>query len=160
GLRGRAGIVLCRQGAAVRGYPQEHRCLFRPVEAAGILRARSQGSTALFRNVPRLATLRTELVMSKILLIIGGLIVVGIAGVLIVAATKSDTFRIQRSLAIAAPADKIFPYLNEFQRWTAWSPYEHKDPDMKRSFSGPATGPGAIYEWEGDKNVGAGRIEI
>jgi uncharacterized protein YndB with AHSA1/START domain len=98
--------------------------------------------------------------MSNILLIIGGVIILGIAGILIVAATKPDTFRIHRSLAIAAPADKIFPYLNEFQHWPAWSPYEHKDPNMKRSFSGPATGPGAIYEWDGDKNVGQGRIEI
>ena len=88
------------------------------------------------------------------------IIAVVIAGILIFAATKPDVFRVQRSATIAAPADKIFPHLLDFQRWPSWSPYEKKDPDMKRTFSGPATGPGAIYEWDGDKNVGMGRIEI
>ena len=83
-----------------------------------------------------------------------------IAAILIFAATKPDAFRIQRSLTIAAPPEKIFPYLNDYRRWQDWSPYEKKDPAMKRTFSGPATGPGAIYEWDGNKNVGKGRIEI
>ncbi len=87
-------------------------------------------------------------------------IAVAIAAVLIYAATKPDAFRIQRSLTIAGPADKIFPHLNDYRAWQAWSPYEKKDPAMKRTFSGPATGPGATYEWDGDKNVGKGRIEI
>ena len=88
------------------------------------------------------------------------IIAVVIAGILIFAATKPDVFRVQRSATIAAPADKIFPYLLDFQRWPSWSPYEKKDPNMKRAFSGPASGPGAIYAWDGDKNVGAGRIEV
>src|SRR5262245_43782853 len=88
------------------------------------------------------------------------IIAVVIAGILIFAATKPDVFRVQRSATIAAPADKIFPHLLDFKRWPSWSPYEKKDPDMKRSFSGPPTGPGATYAWEGDKNVGEGRIEI
>jgi len=88
------------------------------------------------------------------------IIAVVIAGILIFAATKPDIFRVQRSATIAAPADKIFPHLLDFQRWPAWSPYEKKDPAMKRTFSGPAIGPGATYAWEGDKNVGAGRIEV
>jgi len=88
------------------------------------------------------------------------IIAVVIAGILIFAATKPDVFRVQRSATIAAPADKIFPHLLDFKRWPSWSPYEKKDPDMKRTFSGPATGPGAAYAWEGDKNVGEGRIEV
>jgi uncharacterized protein YndB with AHSA1/START domain len=87
-------------------------------------------------------------------------IAVVIAAILILAATRPDVFRVQRSATIAAPAEKIFPHLNDYRRWQAWSPYEKKDPAMKRTFSGPATGPGALYEWEGDKNVGKGRIEI
>jgi hypothetical protein len=31
---------------------------------------------------------------------------------------------------------------------------------MKRSFSGAADGRGAVYGWEGNKNVGSGRMEI
>jgi uncharacterized protein YndB with AHSA1/START domain len=98
--------------------------------------------------------------MSSVLIIIGIVVVAAIAAVLIIAATKPDTFRVQRSATIAAPPETIFAHLNDFHRWPAWSPYERKDPAMKRTFSGPATGPGAIYEWDGDKNVGKGRIEI
>jgi len=98
--------------------------------------------------------------MSSVLIIIGIVVVAAIAAVLIIAATKPDTFRVQRSATIAAPPERIFPHLNDFHRWPAWSPYERRDPAMKRTLSGPATGPGAIYEWDGDKNVGKGRIEI
>jgi uncharacterized protein YndB with AHSA1/START domain len=98
--------------------------------------------------------------MSSVLLFIGILVVAAIVAVLIIASTKPDTFRVQRSAAIAAPPEAIFPYLDDFRRWTAWSPYEHRDPAMKRTFSGPATGKGSIYEWDGNKNVGKGRIEV
>jgi uncharacterized protein YndB with AHSA1/START domain len=89
------------------------------------------------------------------------IVVIGLlAGILIFAATRPDTLRVQRSTSIKAPPEKIFAFINELQRWSAWSPYEKKDPAMKRSFSGPASGKGAVYEWDGDKNVGKGRMEI
>ena len=87
-------------------------------------------------------------------------VIVLIAGVLVFAATRPDVFRVQRATSIKAPPEKIFPFINELQRWGAWSPYEKKDPAMKRTFSGPASGKGAVYEWDGDKNVGKGRMEI
>lgn len=87
-------------------------------------------------------------------------IVVFIAGVLVFAATKPDAFRVQRATSIKAPPEKIFPHINEFQRWGAWSPYEKKDPAMKRSLSGPPSGKGAVYAWEGNGDVGQGRMEI
>ena len=31
---------------------------------------------------------------------------------------------------------------------------------MKRSYGGAASGKGAVYGWEGNKNVGSGRMEI
>jgi uncharacterized protein YndB with AHSA1/START domain len=87
-------------------------------------------------------------------------IVVAIAALLLYAATQPDTFRIQRSTKIKAPPEKIFTYLNDFQKAAAWSPYEKKDPAMKRTFSGAASGKGSVYAFEGNKEVGAGRIEI
>lgn len=91
---------------------------------------------------------------------IATVIVVFIAGVLVFAATKPDAFRVQRATSIKAPPEKIFPHINEFQRWGAWSPYEKKDPAMKRSLSGPPSGKGAVYVWEGNGDVGQGRMEI
>ena len=88
------------------------------------------------------------------------LIVVLIAIVLCLAVIKPNTFTIQRSTTINAPPDKIFVILDDFHNWQAWSPWEKRDPAMKRTLSGPSSGPGAVYEWTGNDKVGAGRMEI
>jgi uncharacterized protein YndB with AHSA1/START domain len=98
--------------------------------------------------------------MFEIIAIIAVVLAIAIAIVLILAATKPDTFSVQRAIAVSAPAEKIFPLINDFHQWGSWSPYENKDPAMKRSFSGSASGKGAVYGWEGNKNVGSGRMEI
>lgn len=98
--------------------------------------------------------------MLKIALILLAVLAVGIAGLLAYASTKPDISRIARSAQIQAPADKVFPLINDLPTWQRWSPYEKKDPDMQRSFTGPAAGLGAKYAWAGDKNIGEGRMEI
>lgn len=92
--------------------------------------------------------------------IIGLFLIVGLLLVLGYAATRPDSFRIERSITVKAPPEKVFALINDFQKWTLWSPWEKKDPGMKRSLSGPAQGTGAIYAWEGNKDVGTGRMEI
>ena len=87
-------------------------------------------------------------------------VVVLIGAVLGYAATRPDTLHVQRAASIKAPPDKIFPLINDFHRWSAWSPYEKVDPAMKRTYSGAANGKGAVYEWEGNSQVGQGRMEI
>ena len=87
-------------------------------------------------------------------------LVVLIAGVLLFASTKPDTFSVQRSTTIKAPPEKIFAVLNDFHRWTDWSPWEKLDPSMKRTLGGSASGKGATYAWEGNSKAGAGRMEI
>jgi uncharacterized protein YndB with AHSA1/START domain len=87
-------------------------------------------------------------------------VVVLIAGVLIFAATRPDTFRVERNTAIKAPQEKVFAFINDFNRWSTWSPWEKLDPAMKRMHSGTASGKGAIYAWEGNSKVGQGRMEI
>ena len=82
-----------------------------------------------------------------------------VAVVLLSAATRPDTFQIKRSVKIAAPPDKIFPLINDFHNWQAWSPWEQKDPAMKKTHSGAAQGKGALLEWDGNKDVGTGRME-
>jgi Polyketide cyclase / dehydrase and lipid transport len=87
-------------------------------------------------------------------------IVVLIVGVLIFAATKPDTFRVQRVISIKAPPEKIFLLINDFKAWTAWSPWEKKDPAMKRTYGVVTSGKGAKYAWEGNNDVGQGSMEI
>ncbi len=92
--------------------------------------------------------------------VIGMIVVLAVVVVLVLAARKPDHFRVQRSASIAAPPERAFPLINDFHRWGAWSPWEHKDPDMKRTFRGAGSGRGSIYEWAGNSNVGSGRMEI
>lgn len=83
-----------------------------------------------------------------------------VAVVLIMAAMRPDQFRIERSATIQASPERIFPFIDDFHRWQSWSPYEKKDPAMQRSFEGPSSGLGAAYGWNGNKDIGSGRMEI
>jgi hypothetical protein len=96
----------------------------------------------------------------EIIAVIAVVLGLAIAIVSIIAATKPNTFSVQRAILVKAPAEKIFPFINDFHQWGSWSPYEHKDPAMKRTYGGAASGKGAVYAWDGDRNVGSGRMEI
>jgi hypothetical protein len=91
-------------------------------------------------------------------ILIGAAVVVAVF--LILAATRPDTFRVERSTTIEAPPEKVHALINDFGRWQSWSPYEKKDPAMKRIRSGPPSGQGAVYAWEGNNEIGKGRMEI
>lgn len=92
--------------------------------------------------------------------VIAILVVVLVAGVLTYAATRPDTFRVQRSTTINLPPERVFPLVDDFHEWASWSPWEKLDPAMNRTFGGAASGVGATYAWEGNKKVGTGRMEI
>lgn len=76
------------------------------------------------------------------------------------AATKPDTFRIERTIHINAPPERIFQHINDLTKWSAWSPWDKMDPAMKKTAGGAPLGKGALYEWEGNHQVGKGRMEI
>jgi hypothetical protein len=94
------------------------------------------------------------------ILVVVAVLVLLIAGLLLFAATRPDAFRIQRSATIKAGPEKIYPHISDFHRWGAWSPWEKLDPALKRTYSGAPNGTGAVYEWDGNKQVGKGRMEI
>jgi hypothetical protein len=96
-----------------------------------------------------------EAMIATILIVIA----VAVAAVLAYAASKPDTFMVRRSASIAAPPEKIFPMIDDLRAQSAWSPFE-KDPNMKRTHSGAPRGKGAVYAWDGNRQVGAGRIAI
>lgn len=97
--------------------------------------------------------------MFEIITIVAIVILVAAAGLLAYAASRPDTFRIERAVSISAPPDRIFPLINDLHAHSQWSPFE-RDPAMKRKHSGAASGTGAVYEWDGNRKVGTGRIEI
>ena len=98
--------------------------------------------------------------MFEMIAIIAIVLAIAIAIVLILAAIKPGTFSVRRATTVKAPPEKIFSLINDFHQWGTWSPYENKDPAMKRSYSGAESGKGAVYAWDGNNNVGSGRMEI
>lgn len=88
-------------------------------------------------------------------------IAVGAAALVGYIATRPGEFTITRTQRIKATPDRIFPHINDFHKWEAWSPWEKLDPNLKRTYSGSPAGPGAVYEWSSsDNKVGQGRMEI
>ena len=86
-------------------------------------------------------------------------IAVVIAAILVYAATKPNEFAVSRATSIQAPPDKIFPLVNDLRSHSLWSPFD-KGREMKRDYRGPSAGKGAALEFEGDRNVGSGRLAI
>jgi len=91
---------------------------------------------------------------------IGLALVVVVVGILLYAALQPDTFRVVRSATIQAPPEKVFEQINDFRNWSGWSPWEKKDPAMKRSFGATTGGAGAHYAWDGNQEVGQGSMTI
>ncbi len=91
---------------------------------------------------------------------IGLVVITLIVALLLFAATRPNTFSVERRITVQAPPEKIQPLIADFHRWAAWSPWEKLDPAMKRTFGGPPAGVGATYAWEGNKDVGSGRMEV
>ena len=80
--------------------------------------------------------------------------------IVLMAAMKPNSFTMSRSIAIDAPPEKIAALITDFHQWRTWSPWEALDPAMQRTYSGAASGKGAVYAWQGNKDVGRGRKEI
>ena len=71
-----------------------------------------------------------------------------------------STYEVRRSAVIPASAEEIFPLVNSFHEWTAWSPWENVDPGMSRRYFGADAGVGAGYEWSSNRKAGSGTMEI
>jgi len=83
-----------------------------------------------------------------------------VAILLVVVATRPDTYHVERSTKIEAPADAIFAELNDFHAFPAWSPWQKLDPAMTTTVSTPSAGVGATYAWQGNKQVGKGKMTL
>jgi hypothetical protein len=91
-----------------------------------------------------------------ILVTVGAVIVL----FLLFVALLPSGFSVSRSATISAPAPTVFAQVNDFHNWDAWSPWAKIDPKMKQTYEGPAAGTGAIYSWDGNSEVGSGRMTL
>ncbi|WP_108681017.1 SRPBCC family protein [Methyloceanibacter sp. wino2] len=92
----------------------------------------------------------------KILLVL--LVLIGAFAIYV--ALQPDEYRVERSVTVAAPAGTVFGNVDNLRKWEAWSPWAKLDPDAKVAFEGPEAGKGAAMTWDGDDNVGAGKMTI
>jgi hypothetical protein len=90
--------------------------------------------------------------------LIAALIVIGVGALLI--ARRPDSFSVERSTSVAAPLDEVFAQVNGLHNWERWSPWAKRDPDMSKVYEGPPAGVGAVYRWNGNKQVGEGSSTI
>jgi hypothetical protein len=72
----------------------------------------------------------------------------------------ADTYTVERTTTIDAPADEVYAQIVDFHNWRNWSPWDDIDPDLQRSYSGPYSGVGAGYSWSGNRKAGEGTMEI
>ena len=93
----------------------------------------------------------------KTILIILGVLV---ALVIILGLTGSKTYRYERSVTIAAPADAVYAQVSSLGAMDKWSPWNEKDPSMKKSLEGTDGTVGAVAKWEGNDDVGKGEQRI
>ena len=94
--------------------------------------------------------------LKKVLIGLGALVAI----LLVVVATRPNTYHVERSTKIAAPADVIFSSVNDFKAFPEWSPWAKRDPNMKVTVSAQSAGVGATYAWEGNKQVGKGKMTL
>ncbi|MBI1319386.1 MAG: polyketide cyclase [Candidatus Hydrogenedens sp.] len=98
--------------------------------------------------------------MQLVLLAIIGILALLAAVLFFAVSRQPDRFRIARSAHIDAAPERVFHFLNDFHEWVYWSPWEERDPDLKRTYEGAPSGPGARYHWVGNKNVGEGTMTL
>jgi hypothetical protein len=99
-------------------------------------------------------------VILRIAIVVGAAIAAVLAFVVIFAATRPDTFRVERSVTIDAAPEKIFPFIDDFHNWPDWAPQDKEDPSMNRTYNGAASGKGAVSDWASSGSAGKGRMSI
>lgn len=98
--------------------------------------------------------------MKKVLLGIAGALVVTIGGVAAAASMQPATTHIERSVTVSATAADLEPHVSDFTNFVNWSPWTGLDPSQATTFSDPPSGKGAWYTWEGNDDVGKGRMDL
>jgi hypothetical protein len=96
-------------------------------------------------------------------------ILIGVVGILVlfvvVVATRPSAYHVERKREIAARANLVFGVLNDLHQFAGvlvlfGSPWEKADPDMQKTFEGPAAGVGQSLAWSGTMDVGTGKMTI
>ena len=73
---------------------------------------------------------------------------------------RIEPYRLERSLSVAAPPAVVLARLVDLHRWSAWSPWDGAEAEMRRSYGGPKAGAGSTYYWSSSHDDAKGRITV
>jgi len=94
-------------------------------------------------------------VVQWVLAVVGAIALAAVLGGLFI----PSGFRVERSVQIEAPADRIYDYVVEPRKWKDWSVWTRRDPQMRIVYSGPPFGMGARWSWD-SRQEGSGSMEF
>ncbi|WP_420602103.1 SRPBCC family protein [Flagellimonas sp.] len=94
--------------------------------------------------------------MTTLLYILAGIVLL----ILILAMIAPKSYNVSRSIEIAKPKNEVFENLRFLKNQDAWSPWNKKDPNMEKKFTGTDGEVGATSYWNGNKDVGEGEQEL
>ena len=98
--------------------------------------------------------------MRNLLMGIIALAVLAVAGVTVAAYVQPDDLRVERSAVMEATPADIFPLTHDLTEFVKWSPWSDIDPEVVHEFSSPPSGVDAWYTWNGNDDVGAGKMTV
>ncbi|MDT9002458.1 SRPBCC family protein [Paucibacter sp. APW11] len=75
------------------------------------------------------------------------------------ASTRPDDFKVERSIVVQAPAERVFTMVNDLEQFNRWNPWLRKDPKTVQRYGDKRAGVGAFYAWE-SREIGVGSMEI
>lgn len=90
-------------------------------------------------------------------ILIGLVAIIGVVAIL--AIQQPDTYRVERSIDIKAPAERVYAQIVDLKKWPSWSPWAARDPEMQMTYSDNTIGTGAWAEWN-SRTEGRGRQTI
>jgi len=98
--------------------------------------------------------------LKNVLFVVFGVVVVGIGGLAALVAMQPGQLHVERNLSVAATPADVYLYANDFDKFQQWNPWREMDPEQVETYSENKVGPGAWYTWEGNEQVGKGRMSI
>jgi Polyketide cyclase / dehydrase and lipid transport len=88
-----------------------------------------------------------------------GFIALAFVTLLLVAAARPSTYKVERSTIIAASPDIVYNNIANLHNWEKWSPWKESDPTVKNTYEGDSIQVGSSFSWVGQKS-GEGKLTV
>ena len=93
--------------------------------------------------------------IKKLIIIFFGIV----ALFLLVGFLLPSEFRVERSITINAPVEKVYPKVADLKQWRQWGVWFQRDPQMTVTYQGRVAAVGMKSSWQSDSE-GSGEMQI